>query len=382
MMALYQSFTAIVTMAKGSLGHLNKMVAKPVGLAVALCLLLLSAASCALIDEDQSDCGDDYRIDYELRLVTNMSTQLTTELSMSTEVVVATELRSYLSNVFTDRAHDINLSFYDVDSAKHRLYHWSDTIDANQTSYELHLPMRRYMHLCAANLEDNPTVFINGDDYAMNSRLEQQMLNTRAAAVDTIRPHTTGIFTARQAMDVQEGIDQTFDVHLYMANCATALVVDTAGSGIADMQVLTTGFASEFNLLDSTYQFKDSVVVLNDKLPIADDVKMCFASVNFPSRDNRDPGTKTIIEVTEPFESEDGVDGYWRMIVHVTLADHTVTETILTMNKPLRAGQLEIIKAYIRADGATIPTNTKLNEVGSTVTLDWKDNGGSHDIDI
>ena len=110
-MTLNQSFIAMSTGAQPISGRTNKAAWKGVGRAVALCLLLLLFDACRLIDEDQSDCGDDYRIDYELRLVTNMSTRLSTELSMNTEVKVATELKSYLDNVFTDRAHDINLSF-------------------------------------------------------------------------------------------------------------------------------------------------------------------------------------------------------------------------------------------------------------------------------
>lgn len=350
------------------------------GVSVLLLVSLLFASACAMIDEDQSDCGDSYRIGYELRLVTNMSTKLQTELNLTSDVYVATELRSYLRDIFTDKAHDIDLSFYDVDTEQHRLYHWSDTIDANQTSYTLHLPMREYMHLCAANLEDNPLVTLDNDEYCNSAKLLQRPLNTRAAAVDTIRPHTTGLFTARQAMDVLEGIDQSFDVHLYMANCATALVLDTAGSDLRDIKVLTTGFATSFSLRDSTYQFTDSVVVVNDLLPYEQGSKLCFASVNFPSRDNREPDTKSIIEVTEPFIAESSREALWTMFVRATLADHTVTETVLSMNKPLRAGQLEIIKAFVRSDGAVVPTGSA-SEVGATVTLDWKE-GGGHDIEL
>ena len=44
--------------------------------------------------------------------------------------------------------------------------------------------------------------------------------------------------------------------------------------------------------------------------------------------------------------------------------------------------QLEIIKAYIRGDGATIPTNTNTKEVGATVTLDWGGGGGTYNPEI
>ena len=60
-------------------------------------LLLLGAAifaSCSLVDEDVSDCEADYNIDYELRLVTNMTTELQTQLSLDTDVAVSNALRS------------------------------------------------------------------------------------------------------------------------------------------------------------------------------------------------------------------------------------------------------------------------------------------------
>ena len=48
---------------------------------VFLCSLLLTAGSCSVIDEDQSDCVEQAKLDYELRLVTNMTTELRTELT-------------------------------------------------------------------------------------------------------------------------------------------------------------------------------------------------------------------------------------------------------------------------------------------------------------
>ena len=51
-----------------------------------LFFLLLTAVSCSVIDEDQSDCGEQAQVNYELRLVTNMTTELQTQLTTQTDI--------------------------------------------------------------------------------------------------------------------------------------------------------------------------------------------------------------------------------------------------------------------------------------------------------
>ncbi len=96
-------------------------------------------AGCSMIDEDQSDC-EKSKIDYELRLITNISTeietQLETETTLSTEanLELAQALRDHLSGIFTDFAHDVDLSFYDTVGDSLRLQHDEHIMDANQAS--------------------------------------------------------------------------------------------------------------------------------------------------------------------------------------------------------------------------------------------------------
>ena len=54
------------------------------------------------------------------------------------------------------------------------------------------------------------------------------------------------------------------------------------------------------------------------------------------------------------------------------------TETIFTMNEPLKAGRIKIIKTILKEDGSLATSSTA---VGVSVKLDWKP-GGSHDVDI
>lgn len=338
-----------------------------VGTLLAAALIWVLSASCSVIDEDLSDCDDnnEYKLDYELRLVTNMTTELHTKLGLETNVALAAALKAHLSGIFTDYAHDVDLSFYETQGEMPRLQHDQHIMDANQASYTLYLPMRQYMHLAVANVLNNELITLKGDEKCRTSILSQ-------TANDTIASHTTGIFTARQPMDVLEGVDQTFNVHLYMANCAAALVIDPRGHDVSSLKVFTKGFASRFNINDSTYVFDaKSPIVRTTLVKPENSSDMCYCSVNFPSRepDYKDTkATRSIIETTEPFEDEASIEPLWEFKTYITNADGTVTETVLGIRKTLRAGQLMIINGYVTDEGSV---QTEDQTVGVNVTLDW-----------
>lgn len=147
------------------------------------------AAGCSTIDDDLSDCGNTFEMDYELRLVTNMTTELKTQLTTMTELSVANALTTHLKDIFTDFAHDVDLSFYDTEGNLGRLQHDQHIMDANQQSYTINLPKRQYKHLAVANVLNNSVVSLLQDDFCRTSQLGQ---TTR----DTIDSHTTGLFTA------------------------------------------------------------------------------------------------------------------------------------------------------------------------------------------
>ena len=342
-------------------------------LALATMAAALLPQGCSLVDENLSDCETDYMINYELRLVTNMTTelktQLETELSTEVDVSSAAALKSYLSNIFTDFAHDVDLSFYDVVEDSVRLHHEAHIMDANQSSYTLYIPVHRYMHTAVANVVENDIVTLQEDEYCHTGVLHQEI-------ADTIATHKTGLFTARLPMDVLEGIDQTFDVSLYMANCATGIVIDTVGSHVRDIKVHMTGFATDFNICDSTYRFKYTPIVKADKLDLSTSGGMCFASVNYPSRDTRP--TKSIFETTDPFISENAANSLWQIRVYATLPDGKVTETKLGVTKPLRAGQLKVIKVKALDNGAVQPDDP---DVAVSVEIDWQA-GQDHEIEL
>jgi hypothetical protein len=172
-------------------------------------------------------------------------------------------------------------------------------------------------------------------------------------------------------MEVLEGVDQSFNVHLYMANCAATVVVDTVGSGIRDLHVFTTGFASGFKIADSTYVFADKPPMVRAAVvPSETDGNIMFCSVTFPSRE--DPASRTVIETEEPFISPTSENSLWEFVVYAVAADGSITETTLYVNKPLRAGQLKIVKAKANKDGSL---ETKDTSVGVSVKLHWNSGG-------
>lgn len=62
----------------------------------------------------------------------------------------------------------------------------------------------------------------------------------------------------------------------------------------------------------------------------------------------------------------------------MTKMDGTVTETVLGIRDPLKAGELKIVKAYLDADGSVCPTDAT---VGVNITLDWN-SGGDYDTPL
>lgn len=322
-------------------------------LAAVPCLLL--PAACDSIDDDLSDCGRDYRLDYRLQLITNMTAELETVLDAEGDTPMAAALRSHLRNIFSDYAHDVSLSFYNTTADSTLSYHESEIMDANQSTYTIYLPVKKYMHLALANIADAAAVRHRGNNRCTESYLEQ-------VEGDTVVSHNTGLFTARLPMEVEEGQSQSFDVPLYMANCAAAVVVDTTGYQIRDMRAYITDMADGFYLRDSLYTFNSNPIIRTEEVRAATGKQACYAGVCFPSRN----GT------TRADAAQGGGSGLWQMKLYVTLPDGTTTENLLNIQEPLRAGNLKIIKLRLKNKGEAESVTA---DVGVSVTLDWKKGG-------
>lgn len=342
---------------------------------LSLCAVFMLVAGCSMIDEDQSDCGEEAKMDYELELITNISTEVKTELNTQTDISLVSLLKDYLGNIFSDFAHDINLLFYGVDGDSPLLYHDAHIMNGSERTYTLTIPRQRYMHIAVANVEDDPVVHLEDTENCYTAVLRQ-------VEGDTIDSHNMGIFTGRQLMEMIEGVDQTFNVKLFMANCSAMLVVDPQGHDISDMEVFTTGFATAFYIADSVYEFKEPLPLIRTKRLEPDEEGVVgFVSVNFPSREPSSPKptelrpTRTVIETTEPFIAQPGDEVLWEFRIYLPQSDGTITETILGIKEPLRAGQLKIVRVRVGDNGAI---ESEAPEVGVSVTLDWKPGGVYH----
>lgn len=327
-------------------------------------VLMALSGSCSVIDEDLSDCGEDLKLDYDLHLVTNLSIELQTELDRRKDANLIKALREYLAPVFTDYAHDLDLSFYDVQGEAARLHHEQHIMDANELSFTVYLPRRQYKHSAVANLERNDVVTLEGSDFCHTAQLVQPQEKT-------VTPHKTGLFTARQNIHLEDGVNKTYYVHMYMANCGAALVLDTSEATLKGLKVVATGFASRFNIADSTYVFADvPPMVVADQINTGNSGQLCFCTINFPSREPDAGKTRDIIDVDDSSVTAEAQEALWQFRVYATLADGTVTESVLGVRKPLLAGWFKILHAHVYPDGTLEPGEP---EVAVSVTLDWKE---------
>lgn len=367
-------------MKKGFTEYMSTVTAH-LNLLFVMLTVAIAQTACSTIDDDLSDCGTDYEMNYEMRLVTNMTTELQTQLNTTTEASVAKALENHLKTIFSDMADDVELSFYDTAGDSARLHYESHVMNNNQSSYTLYLPMRKYMHVALANIQKNNVVTVENDDRCHHYRLQQ-------TKKDTVDSHTTGLFTARQPINVLEGVDQTFNVRLYMVNCANVLVVDPRGHSTDGLKIFTSGFATTYNPADSIYIFdKVSPVVRPTLITAPGSSKLSYCSVTFPSQEAAstaaptrcmDVATRTVIETEEPFKTTPGTASLWHYMAYMKQPDGSITATKLDIRQPLRAGQLKIIKAYINDDGSL---QTDDVSVGVSVKLNWNE-GWNGDIDL
>ena len=332
-------------------------------------LVTVMFSGCSVIDEDLSDCEEALKLDYDLHLVTNMSTELQKEFDRQADADLLKALRSYLAPVFTDYGHDLDLSFFDDQGDQALLRHERHRMDANEMSCTFYMPARQYQHIAVANVEGNGAVTFEGTDFCQTAEFLQPR-------TDTVRTHQTGLFSARKRMEVKKGAGQTEYIHLYITNCAAGLVLDTSEARLKDLKVLATGFASGFNIADSSYIYNTPQMVVADKVHAGNDSRVCYCTVNFPSREPST--TRTVTETEDPFVAPDAPDALWQFRVYATLPDGKVTESVLGVRKPLRAGQLKILHAKVYTNGSLVPDEP---EVAVSITLDWKD-AGHHEIPL
>ena len=300
------------------------------------------------IDEDMSKCGKDYKIKYNLVLNTQIHTLIDIDLNTTEERHIANRLKQELGTVFTDHALDNDLSFF---IGKDLYRHEANIMNANSVSYTIYLPRNDYQNLSLANTGSARNVKITGANVCKALALEQEQK-------DTINSHNIGLFTSRLSID-ENDFEHDLQTTLYMANSSAVVVIDQSKVQPTELWGFVEGMATQFQVNDSTYSSSLNTMVrakrinqdfITNSIPTHD----ALYTVNFPS-----------------------IKPEWRYHV-IARVNGKYTETIFTMNEPLKAGKLKIIKTRLKEDGSLSTSNTA---VGVSVKLDWKP-GGSHDVEI
>ena len=329
-------------------------------LIVILTIPLLFAA-CHLIDDDLSVCGEEVMVNYQLQLHTELSMQLETELSTDVDIPVRTALQKYLENIFTDHARDIDLRFYsrEIDDLRHLI---QEEINDNRTSYTIYLPQENYMHLGVANIEYNPQVRFLGNEHSASAEL-------RMPDRETLNPLNTGIFTARLPMNVTNE-SRHFDVHLYMVNAAVAVIFDVLDCpDLAALSGETLGCAESFSIKDSVFSHAGTRTFLMENIRIENG-----SAAPKRVKAAEDPTTRCLATVCMPTKDKQP----WNVEFIASMADGTKTKTTLTVNDPLKAGTLRIIRCRLGEKGEVVPMT---QDIGTSVELEWNQ-GGDHEIEL
>ncbi len=323
-----------------------------------------------LIDDDLSVCGTDFEMVVRMQLQTNLDLELQTVLYAETDLQTRTILHDYFSHIFTDHAHDISIGFYDT-TKDELVYSINEVIDANQSTYTFFLPKDEYHAIALANLKNNGIA-------TLVDTLSSRQVRLTTPVQDTLLTQQTGLFATQREISVIDTADQCIDLTLHMVTSALALVIDTTGVTVHGITACMGPTVNSMMLRDSLFLYDHPKIIrmetidpnISASAPMAKRAQVeeesyhmaLLGSASFPSA-----------------ETPDANDVYYEAKVYVSMTDGTITETVLSVHEPLRAGQLKVLRLQLQPDGEVVPIEAP--EVGASVTLDWK-NGGEHNIEI
>ena len=333
--------------------------------------ILVAAAlimgACDILDDDLSVCGVDCRIEYQMRLQTKMRTKVDDVLRAEDERPLADTLAKWLTPVFSNHAHDIDLTFYSTDGTDEQRHYSTESVNGQTASFTFYLPRENYNHLALVNNNMSDGLYLIGADHSVTYTIRQ-------GSQDTLPSLTAPVYTARALIDAADQEENhTFMVDLYMTTCAVALVLDTTARKMPHITACLLGTASAFSVSDSTFHYENSRPVRCEQVN-----PQCFAVVSLPSRDNAQQ-TPTRQQQPPKKYTASASTSLWQMAVYVTIPDGSVTQTVLDIDYPLQADALEIIKCTVQDDGSLVPAET--THIGATVQLDWN-KGSDHNLDI
>lgn len=327
-------------------------------------MLSILFAACTLIDDDLSVCGKEVVLNYHLQLHTQLSLQLQTELNTAPEQPVRQALERWLTPVFAGSDADVDMRFYSAELDELAV-HRTDSLRDKHASFTIVLPKENFMHVAVANMYGNSEVQILEDDHSST----MYMTLPDEPELSSLRE---GMYAARMPIQVIDSMKQ-MEVSMYIVNAAVALVLETSAcSDVVSVDGYMSGSATGFSIYDSTFIYSGSPIVWLDRVTLdgsgvshrapyasGDLSYMCMAGVSLPTRDST----------------------AWSMTLTTTLTDNRHTTTVLTVDEPLAAGSIKLIKLLMGEDGELTPDTDANTEVGATVKLDWQ-KGDEHEIEI
>jgi len=254
------------------------------------------------------------------------------------------------------------MQFYSLDEQDLLRNSWHEIVDATHATYTLYIPREDYMHLALVNTMDNVNISVAGASHSATMNLLQNK-------TDTLPSYNTAIYSARQSMLMSDTTVHSYHVNLYMVTSAVTLIVDSDSDELRDMSVFVSGTASEFAVRDSVYAFTYPSLIRMEEVNTR-----CYAAVTMPSPDE---ASSSLAPARMPAAGK--ASHLWQLRAYTTMPDGTTTETLISLNSPLKAGTLEIIRVKQLPDGSIQPVQNI--EASVSVTLDWKD-AGSHTIDL
>ena len=291
-------------------------------------LLLLTAQSCTFIDDDRSDCEDTYSLNYELKVVSNINLQLSEQLQVSTGSMTLKALNNYFSPIMQPATSEARLGFFPTDGDAPIYY--SLHTEGRRTALGISIPADNYRHIAVIGQAD-PSIFLTDTTMAATVRLTQ-FLN------DTVDSHNHAILAGTLDMDVTPN--------------------------------------------DSTWHWDHNSLVRTDAIDVPGTDSVAYCGIAFPSRADSQVAAKwgrgiTAKNVGKGTESPSN-DAVWRIIVLNDMPGGSVTRTVLYVRKPLRAGDVRVIRVHVNDEGGV---DTGNSNVGASVTLDWK-KGGEYNPEI
>lgn len=322
-------------------------------------LLLLTLQSCSLIDDDRSDCENSFSINYQLKVVSNINLQLSEQLQTSTGSQTLATLNSYLSPILQPTTSAVHLSFFPTDGSEP--IHFDRETQGLRTAFSLSIPADNYRHIAVIGQED-PSIFIKDNTSAMTTHLTQ-FLN------DTVDSHSHAALAGTLDMNVANNANQDWEIDLYPADASVAVVMKK-NPKVTRIRVFLADLATSFTPNDSTWHWEHNSLVRTDAVDITGTDSVAYCGVAFPSRMEA-PGT-----IDPDVAAAKGA--VWRVVILSDLPNGTTTRSVLYMAKPLKAGDIRVIRIRVNDDGGV---STSDSNVGASVTLDWK-SGGEYNPDI